>query len=201
MVSVDLEALPTAVFDQHTTWRADGTLPSSRCPFLRATRLHRRRNRHHRRGTPSSWTGLEDACRRTGLRHRAGGPGHRLRHHRRGARPGRCRCRLIQVCGQAVRGAKWRECGVEALLRTLYNRAVKWAARNPGHSPYLIGSIDELYRIRERAPQLRPRINTVIAQPGLSAATRTSEQQLLLPGAHSWIKAVSKGAFVVYCSV
>ncbi|MGW0817034.1 DEAD/DEAH box helicase [Streptomyces viridiviolaceus] len=107
---------------------------------------------------------------------------------------------LYEVCGQAVRGAKWREYGVEALLRTLYQRAVKWAARNPGKSPYLIGSIDELYRIRERAPQLRPHINTVIAQPGLSAAACSSEQQLLLAGAHSWVKAVTKGAFVVYCS-
>ncbi|MFC8360822.1 DEAD/DEAH box helicase [Streptomyces griseorubiginosus] len=107
---------------------------------------------------------------------------------------------LYEVCGQAVRGAKWREYGVEALLRTLYQRAVKWAARNPGQSPYLIGSINELYRIRERAPQLRPHINTVIAQPGLSAAACSSEQQLLLAGAHSWVKTVTKGAFVVYCS-
>ncbi|MCX4419214.1 hypothetical protein [Streptomyces mirabilis] len=97
--------------------------------------------------------------------------------------PGRRVADLYEVCGQAVRGAKWREYGVEALLRTLYNRAVKWAARNPGQSPYLIGSIDELYHIRERAPQLRPHINTVIAQPGLSAAACSSEQQLLLAGA------------------
>ncbi|WP_231976184.1 hypothetical protein [Streptomyces sp. 3214.6] len=114
--------------------------------------------------------------------------------------PGRRVADLYEVCGQAVRGAKWREYGVEALLRTLYNRAVKWAGRNPGQSPYLIGSIDELYRIRERAPQLRPHINTVIAQPGLSAAACSSEQQLLLAGARSWVKAVTKGAFVVYCS-
>lgn len=114
--------------------------------------------------------------------------------------PGRRVADLYEVCGQAVRGAKWREYGIEALLRTLYQRAVKWAARNPGQSPYLIGSIDELYRIRERAPQLRPHINTVIAQPGLSAAACSSEQQLLLAGAHSWVKTVTKGAFLVYCS-
>jgi hypothetical protein len=104
------------------------------------------------------------------------------------------------VCGQAARGAKWREYGIEALLRTLYNRAVKWAARNPGKSPYLLGSIEELYRIRERAPQLRPHINTVIAQPGLSAAVCSSEQQHLLAGAHSYVKALTKGTFTVYCS-
>jgi hypothetical protein len=107
---------------------------------------------------------------------------------------------LYEVCGQAARGAKWREYGIEALLRTLYNRAVKWAARNPGKSPYLLGSIEELYRIRERAPQLRPHINTVIAQPGLSAAVCSSEQQHLLAGAHSYVKALTKGTFTVYCS-
>ncbi|MGQ4374783.1 hypothetical protein ACN6K9_001654 [Streptomyces sp. SAS_267] len=47
---------------------------------------------------------------------------------------------------------------------------------------------------------MRPHINTVIAQPGLSAAACSSEQQLLLAGAHSWVKAVTKGFFVVYCS-
>jgi superfamily II DNA or RNA helicase len=114
--------------------------------------------------------------------------------------PGHRVADLYEVCGQAARGAKWREYGIEALLRTLYNRAVKWAARNPGKSPYLIGSIDELYRIRERAPQLRPHINTVIAQPGLSAAECSSEQQHLLAGAHSYVKAVTKGTFTVCCS-
>ncbi|MEU3511310.1 DEAD/DEAH box helicase family protein [Streptomyces longwoodensis] len=107
---------------------------------------------------------------------------------------------LYEVCGQAARGAKWREYGIDALLRTLDRRAGKYAARNPGKTPYLIGSIDELYRIRERAPHLRPHINTVIAQPGLSAAACSSEQQRLLAGAHSYVRALTKGTFTVYCS-
>ncbi|WP_324615747.1 DEAD/DEAH box helicase [Streptomyces sp. NRRL F-4707] len=114
--------------------------------------------------------------------------------------PGHRVADLYEVCGQAARGAKWREYGVEALLRTLYERAVKWAARHPGKSPYLIGSIDDLYRIRERAPGLLPHINTVIAQPGLSAAACSSEQQHLLAGAHSYARALTKGTFTVYCS-
>jgi superfamily II DNA/RNA helicase len=107
---------------------------------------------------------------------------------------------LYEVCGQAARGAKWREYGIEALLHRLDRRAAKYAARNPGNSPYLIGSIDELYRIRERAPHLRPHINTVIAQPGLSAAACSREQQRLLAGAHSYVRALTKGTFTVYCS-
>ncbi|WP_230194812.1 hypothetical protein [Streptomyces coriariae] len=104
------------------------------------------------------------------------------------------------MCGQASRGAKWREYGTEALLRTLDRRVGKYVARHPGRTPYLIGSIDELYRIRERAARLRPHINTVIAQPGLSAAACSFEQQHLLAGAHSYVKALTKGTFTVYCS-
>lgn len=107
---------------------------------------------------------------------------------------------LYEVCGQAARGAKWREFGIEALLRTLDRRAAKYASRHPGKSPYLVGGIDELYRIRERAPHLRPHLNTIIAQPGLSAARCSSEQQRLLAGAHSYVRALTKGTFTVYCS-
>ncbi|MFG3285289.1 hypothetical protein [Streptomyces sp. NPDC048111] len=42
---------------------------------------------------------------------------------------------LYEVCGQAARGAKWREYGTDALLRTLDRRAGKYAARNPGKTP------------------------------------------------------------------
>ncbi|MFJ7087685.1 hypothetical protein ACIQU8_31195 [Streptomyces griseus] len=71
----------------------------------------------------------------------------------------------------------------------------------PGKTPYLIGSIHELYRIRERAPHLRPHINTVIAQLGLSAAACSGEQQHLLAGAHSYVKALTGGTFTVHCSL
>lgn len=106
---------------------------------------------------------------------------------------------LYEVCGQAARGAKWREYGIDALLRTLDRRAGKYAARHPGKTPYLIGNIQELYRIRERAPHLRPHINTVIAQPGLSAAANSSTSSLALtptskpsPEAHSPSTAVCR---------
>lgn len=98
---------------------------------------------------------------------------------------------LYEVCGQAARGAKWREYGIDALLRTLDRRAGKYAARNPGKTPYLIGSIDELYRIRERAPHLRPHINTVIAQPCLSAACSSASSPAPTPTPGHWPKAPS----------
>ncbi|MFI1533364.1 hypothetical protein [Streptomyces anandii] len=69
-----------------------------------------------------------------------------------------------------------------------------------GVSPFEVGNIEELYRIREPAPQLRPRIRAVLAQPGLSAAACTEEQLRLLAGSETYVHALTRGTFVVYCS-
>ncbi|MFI7219972.1 DEAD/DEAH box helicase [Micromonospora maritima] len=106
---------------------------------------------------------------------------------------------LYELCGQAMRGAKWRQHGADPLLRHLDRRAQKYAHRT-GSSPYEVGGIDELYRIRQLAPQLRPRFRTVLVQPGLSARQCTEEQLRLLAGAESYVRAVTKGSFDVYCS-
>jgi hypothetical protein len=57
-----------------------------------------------------------------------------------------------------------------------------------------------LFGIRQKAPQLFPRITTIIAQPGLSIAASTDEQLRLISGAASYVQSVTKGAFQVYCS-
>ncbi|WP_205775944.1 DEAD/DEAH box helicase [Micromonospora tulbaghiae] len=106
---------------------------------------------------------------------------------------------LYELCGQAMRGAKWRQQGADPLLRHLDRRAQRYAQRT-GFSPYEAGSIDELYKIRQIAPQLRPRFRTVLVQPGLSASASTEEQLRLLAGAESYVRAVTKGSFDVYCS-
>ena len=69
-----------------------------------------------------------------------------------------------------------------------------------GTSPYEAGTISDMFRIRELAPQLRPRFHTVLAQPGLSAARATGEQLRLLAGAESYVRAVTRGTFDVICS-
>ncbi|MFI7283438.1 DEAD/DEAH box helicase [Micromonospora chersina] len=106
---------------------------------------------------------------------------------------------LYELCGQAMRGAKWRQHGAGPLLHHLNRRAERYAQRT-GESPYEVGSINDLFRIRQLAPQLRPRFRTVLAQPGLSAQACTDEQLRLLAGAESYVRAVTKGAFDVYCS-
>ena len=106
---------------------------------------------------------------------------------------------LYELCGQAMRGAKWRQQGAIPLLQHLDRRARAAFART-GTSPYETGTISDMFRIRELAPQLRPRFHAVLAQPGLSAARATNEQLRLLAGAESYVRAVTRGTFDVICS-
>jgi superfamily II DNA or RNA helicase len=106
---------------------------------------------------------------------------------------------LYELCGQAMRGAKWRQHGAMPLLHHLDRRAQAAFART-SVSPYEVGSIRDMFRIREVAPQLRPRFHTVLAQPGLSAALATDEQLRLLAGAENYVRAVTRGTFDVFCS-
>jgi superfamily II DNA or RNA helicase len=106
---------------------------------------------------------------------------------------------LYELCGQAMRGAKWRQQGAIPLLQHLDRRAQAAFART-GTSPYEAGTISDMFRIRELAPQLRPRFHTILVQPGLSAARVTGEQLRLLAGAESYVRAVTRGTFDVICS-
>lgn len=106
---------------------------------------------------------------------------------------------LYELCGQAMRGAKWRQQGAILLLQHLDRRAQAAFART-GTSPYEAGTLSDMFRIRELAPQLRPRFHTVLAQPGLSVAWATGEQLRLLAGAESYVRAVTRGTFDVICS-
>jgi hypothetical protein len=106
---------------------------------------------------------------------------------------------LYELCGQAMRGAKWRQQGALPLLQHLDRRAQAAYSRT-GVTPYEVGSIEDMFRIRELAPQLRPRFHTILAQPGLSAARATNEHLRLLAGAESYVRAVTRGTFDVFCS-
>lgn len=106
---------------------------------------------------------------------------------------------LYELCGQAVRGAKWRQHGAHPLLRHLDRRAQRFYQRTD-KSPFMIGKLNDLYSLTTTAPQLRPRFHTVLAQPGLSASAATDEHLRLLAGAESYVHAVTKGGFQVYCS-
>lgn len=116
------------------------------------------------------------------------------------ATPGKRLNDLYEVCGQAMRGAKWRRGDAVPLLNHLHHRAVLYARRNGGISPYDVGGPRDLFAIREQARLLRPRFHTIIAQPGLQARKATDEQLLLLAGAEKFVCDISAGDFTVYCS-
>lgn len=106
---------------------------------------------------------------------------------------------LYEVCGQATRGARWRDHGAIPLLNHIDRRARNYELRT-GTTAFEVGDREALLRIQERAPLLFIRFTTVIAQPGLSIAASTDEQMRLLAGAESYVRAVTKGMFNVYCS-
>ncbi|MFB7379796.1 DEAD/DEAH box helicase [Kitasatospora purpeofusca] len=107
---------------------------------------------------------------------------------------------LYEVCGQAVRSAKWRRGDVLPLLDHLRDRAQRYMERTNGISPYEIGGSRELIAIRDIARTLRPRFHTVIVQPGLQAGRATHDQLLVLAGAEQYVRHVTAGDFTVYCS-
>ncbi|MCX4429045.1 hypothetical protein [Streptomyces mirabilis] len=107
---------------------------------------------------------------------------------------------LYEVCGQAMRSAKWRRQNALPLLDHLHDRAVQYARRTGGVSPYEVGSPKELFDIHEKARLLRPRFHTIIVQPGLQARKATNEQLVLLAGAEKFVRDTSAGDFTVYCS-
>jgi len=105
---------------------------------------------------------------------------------------------LYEVCGQAMRSAKWRQNGLKPLLTNLDRRARQKAGRT-GESPFEVGDVAALFRVREVAPQLRPRFRVVIAQPGLSAGRVTDDQLQLLAGAAAYLRSRANASLVVYC--
>ena len=114
--------------------------------------------------------------------------------------PGRRLKDLYEVCGQAMRGAKWRRKDALPLLDHLHRRAVQYSRRNGGISPYEVGGRKEVFTIRDQARLLRPRFHTIVVQPGLQARNATDEQLLVLAGAEKYVRDTSAGDFAVYCS-
>lgn len=114
------------------------------------------------------------------------------------ATPGRRLADMYEVCGQVVRGARWRDHNAEPLLAHLAKRTQ--ARINRGINPFDIGDVATLHKVRERARFLRPRFVNIIAQPGLSITKSSDEQMRVLAGAESYVRAVTKGQFLVFGS-
>jgi superfamily II DNA or RNA helicase len=106
---------------------------------------------------------------------------------------------LYDVCGQATRGARWRDHGGMPLMKHLDRRVRAYYGRL-GRHPFEVGTINDLYHIASLAPQLYPKFVTIIAQPGVSKAQCSAEQLRLLAGADSYLRAITKGPLRVMVS-
>jgi superfamily II DNA or RNA helicase len=105
---------------------------------------------------------------------------------------------LYEVCGQAVRSARWRDKGAAALLAHLQRRA--GMRHRAGRDVFEVGDREKLHDLQSRSQRLFPRLETLIVQPGLSIDRSTDEQLRLIAGAASYVNAVTKGGLHVYCS-
>lgn len=113
--------------------------------------------------------------------------------------PGARLADLYEVCGQAMRGARWRDMAASPLLDHLARRTTNYI-KTFKHSPFEIGDRKTLHMIRQKAPTLLPRFTTIIAQPGMSIGSASDEQLRLIAGAASYVQTVTKGGFEVYGS-
>ena len=106
---------------------------------------------------------------------------------------------LYEVCGQAQKSVMWRRNNLIPFFRTLDDRARKKQGRDEV-SPFEAGDIKKLYEIRDKAGMLRPRVEMVIVQPGLSAARATTQQLDLLSSTQAYLRTTINAPLAVWCS-
>lgn len=106
---------------------------------------------------------------------------------------------LYEVCGQTQKSIMWRRSDLRPFFRTLDHRARKKQHRE-GVSPFEAGDIKKLYGIQDRATILRPRMEMVIVQPGLSISKATTQQLDLLASTQAYLKTTINAPLAVWCS-
>lgn len=106
---------------------------------------------------------------------------------------------LYEVCGQAQKSVMWRRSDLRPFFRTLDDRARKKHKRT-GVTPFEVGDLKKLYAIQEKARTLRPRMEMVIVQPGLSASRATTQQLDLLASTQAYLKTTVMAPLAIWCS-
>jgi len=106
---------------------------------------------------------------------------------------------LYEVCGQTQKSVMWRRNELRPFFRTLEDRARK-KQRRTRVSPFEVGDIKKLYEIQDKARILRPRMQMVIVQPGLSASRATTQQLDLLASTQAYLKTTINAPLAVWCS-
>ncbi|RKO21849.1 DEAD/DEAH box helicase [Pseudarthrobacter phenanthrenivorans] len=116
-----------------------------------------------------------------------------------GEAPGARVADLYEVCGQAQKSVMWRRSDLTPFFSTLLDRANKKQKRT-GVSPFEVGDVRKLYELRDRAVLLRPQLDIVIVQPGLSASRATTQQLDLLASTREYLNTTIKAPLAVWCS-
>jgi hypothetical protein len=116
-----------------------------------------------------------------------------------GESPGARVADLYEVCGQAQKSVMWRRSDLTPFFTTLLDRARKKQKRE-GVSPFEVGDASKLYEIRDRAILLRPQLEIIIAQPGLSASKASTQQLDLLASTREYLNTTIKAPLTVWCS-
>lgn len=116
-----------------------------------------------------------------------------------GDAPGARVADLYEVCGQAQKSVIWRRSDLTPFFSTLLDRANKKQKRT-GVSPVEAGDIRKLYELRDRAVLLRPQLEIVIVQPGLSISRATTQQLDLLASTREYLNTTVKASLAVWCS-
>jgi superfamily II DNA or RNA helicase len=92
---------------------------------------------------------------------------------------------LYEVCGQAIRSIGRRR-RTPLMLSLLAQRAGRKQER--GFLPFEVGDEAALLAVCEKAAQLRPRFEVIVAQPGLSKAQVRDDQLPLLAGVANYLR-------------
>lgn len=112
-------------------------------------------------------------------------------------RPGARLTDLYELAGQAQRSAGWRR-NVEKMLQRLLRRERTRASR--GDTGFVRGSLEDLQRIYERSEVLRPKLDIVLAQPGLSKRLVRDNQLELLGSVDMYVAETALSSITVLCS-
>jgi superfamily II DNA or RNA helicase len=107
---------------------------------------------------------------------------------------------LYELCGQAQKSVVWRSrADIVPLFKNLERRA-KNKFKRTDVSPFEVGDIADLYRLREQARVLKPRLEMTIIQPGLSAAKASDAQLDLLAATETYVRTTADAPLYVWCS-
>jgi hypothetical protein len=101
--------------------------------------------------------------------------------------------------GTYVRSVTHKASGRSAFFAYLERRARRKQQRE-GQSPFVVGGMPALYKLKDQALVRRRRMEIVIAQPGLSAAAAEPGHLELLAATESYLRSTIAAPLSVWCS-